>query len=387
MKIALVNNLYPPYQKGGAEKIVQLLVEEFAKEGKQTFIITGRPDSKNKEQESKRIHYLPSFYYRLEKLPKSIRLFWHIWDIFNIRNYLKFKKILRKEAPDLVITNNIKGLSGLIPLFLGKQKGIKHLHILHDIQLLHPSGLLIKGEEKKLSSVINKIYIKINSFLWGSPEAVISPSGWLLDIHQRYEFFPQSSKKVLPNPLILDKKNYDPEKQAPKQKFTFLYVGQIEEHKGVLFLAKSFKKYHKTSKLIIVGGGSLEEELKKTISDSFEINYLGKKDNQEVQKYMEKADCLIVPSLCYENSPTVIYEALQKNLPVLASNLGGIPETKKFGAVELFEAGDRKDLIRGAEKIKKNFNQLKIKAKKRKEGIKKLEVKKYIKELKRLSEN
>ena len=37
-------------------------------------------------------------------------------------------------------------------------------------------------------------------------------------------------------------------------------------------------------------------------------------------------DTLIVPSMCYENSPAVIYEALSMGLPVMAADIGGVPE-------------------------------------------------------------
>jgi glycosyltransferase involved in cell wall biosynthesis len=36
-------------------------------------------------------------------------------------------------------------------------------------------------------------------------------------------------------------------------------------------------------------------------------------------------DAVIVPSLCYENSPTIIYESFAVGTPVIASRIGGIP--------------------------------------------------------------
>jgi glycosyltransferase involved in cell wall biosynthesis len=46
---------------------------------------------------------------------------------------------------------------------------------------------------------------------------------------------------------------------------------------------------------------------------------------------MAKADVLVVPSLCYENSPTVIYESLGMGMPVLAADIGGVAELIKEG--------------------------------------------------------
>ena len=56
-------------------------------------------------------------------------------------------------------------------------------------------------------------------------------------------------------------------------------------------------------------------------------------------------DLLVVPSLWAENSPLVIHEAFLHGTPVLASDIGGIPELVRRGVSgELFRAGDARDL-------------------------------------------
>jgi len=39
----------------------------------------------------------------------------------------------------------------------------------------------------------------------------------------------------------------------------------------------------------------------------------------------------VVPSLCYENSPGVIYDSFKYGTPVIASAIGGIPELVQEG--------------------------------------------------------
>lgn len=54
---------------------------------------------------------------------------------------------------------------------------------------------------------------------------------------------------------------------------------------------------------------------------------------------------LVVPSVYYDNSPTVIYEAMSHGLLVIGSRIGGIPELIEHGKNGLlFEAGDREGL-------------------------------------------
>ena len=74
------------------------------------------------------------------------------------------------------------------------------------------------------------------------------------------------------------------------------------------------------------------------------MNVKFKFQNDQILEIMAKADCLIVPSLCYENSPTVIYEAAYNNLPVLAANIGGISELLSMTGGISYEPSDYLDL-------------------------------------------
>ena len=76
-----------------------------------------------------------------------------------------------------------------------------------------------------------------------------------------------------------------------------------------------------------------------------------------MQELMCRAKCLVVPSLCYENQPTVIIEAQQNGLPVIASDIGGIPEILK--PEFLFKAGDREELIKKMKWVMDSYDKIK----------------------------
>ena len=89
----------------------------------------------------------------------------------------------------------------------------------------------------------------------------------------------------------------------------------------------------KNYNFLVVGDGSL----KNAITETDNLKLLGKKTSKEVSKLLSESLAVIIPSRCYENSPTVIYEAAAVGTPVIAANLGGIPElVKRFGGI-LFE--------------------------------------------------
>ena len=74
---------------------------------------------------------------------------------------------------------------------------------------------------------------------------------------------------------------------------------------------------------------------------------------------MSEANCIVVPSLCYENSPTVIYEAFSQNLPVIASHLGGIIELLEENKGISFKPASVEDLFQKMIWAKKNPKELK----------------------------
>lgn len=401
MKICLINNLYKPYARGGAERVAEMTAEELLKLGQEVVVISTKPVELRIENYELRIidgvknYYIPSFYYNLIRIPKWLRLLWHILDMFDIGSFFIIRKILKKEKVDLVITHNLKGVGYLIPLAI-RSLGIKHIHTLHDIQLIHPFGLMIHGEEKKIDSVFAQIYTFLCRLLFGSPQKVVSPSQWLLDMHSKRGFFKNSKTALIPNPSPISSLL---EEGKTKDKFCFLYIGQIEDHKGVLFLIKTWKKFrgnfllplnkparrigegeNKRGELLIVGDGSKMDELKKIVGGDNSIKILGRKNIEEVRKFMNNSDCLIIPSLCYENSPAVIYEAIGVGLPVLASRLGGIPELIDDDSL-LFKAGDENDLINKMKWIMANENKVELKVESMFIKIRKDNQESYIKRL------
>ncbi|MEA1963470.1 MAG: glycosyltransferase [Patescibacteria group bacterium] len=349
MKICLINNLYKPFSRGGADRVLEITRGGLRERGFNVFIVSTKPyfskyiDNKN--------YYLKSFFHYLNKIPKSVRLFYHLADFLSVKKYFQIKKILKKEKPDLIITHNFKGL-GLLIFKAIKNSKIKHAHVLHDIQSIHPSGLMIVGKEDMLEKFFAKIYYSAVSKIINSPNLIISPSRWLMREHEKRGFFKNSKKIIIPNPVLIEN-NFNL-KNKKNNAINFLYVGELEGHKGIMFLLNVFNKLSKNKniKLSVIGKGSEYDKIKNIKNKK--INVLGWKTVDQVKKVMKNADCLIVPSLCYENSPTVIYEAASLGLPVLASRIGGITEIIHYLGGVLFEAGNEKDLFKKINYILKN---------------------------------
>ena len=363
MKICLINNLYKPYARGGAEKITLTIAQGLLSAGHEVFIITTKPYlsklpvSAEGQKEGIQIYYLNSLYHNLNKLPKFLRFFWHIGDMFNIISFLKIRKILKKEKCGAVITNNLMGL-GYFTGSAVRRLNIKHLHLVHDIQLIHPSGLLFYGNEKLIESYFSRNYAGLSSQLFGSPGVVIFPSRWLMDLYLDKIFFIKSKRIILPNPVppMLAE---SPDRA--NDTFKFLYLGQIEKHKGVNLLVQAYQKVRKKFpqiELVVAGDGSRLEQVKIEAGQDGSIKFLGWQTETQISKLFKICHCLVVPTLCYENCPAVILEAFSAGLPVVAADLGGISELLSKNAGVLFKPASQDDLIDKMVWVLENRNNL-----------------------------
>jgi glycosyltransferase involved in cell wall biosynthesis len=63
---------------------------------------------------------------------------------------------------------------------------------------------------------------------------------------------------------------------------------------------------------------------------------------------MRGAAYLVVPSICYENAPMTVIEAMAVGKPVIASRIGGIPEMVRDGETGLLVAAGDVDQLREA---------------------------------------
>lgn len=346
MNICLINSLYEPNSRGGAEVAVKNIAYLLKEAGCSVTVITlGRSDEKAMQDAIPVFRIKPANIFSFLDIQKKhflLRFFWHPMDALNMWSARKIKKILLELKPDIVYTHNLKGIGYLVPKIIKKLK-IKHIHHLHDVQLSRPSGIILFHQEKPFL-FLDKAYEKICRYLFGSPDIIISPSQWLMDYHTVRGFFYNSKKFVLQNPAAKAKK-FSEDRASRQGSGVFLYVGQLEGSKGILFLIDILKKIKQPWSLKIVGSGSLEKRIRDEIQGDPRFQFYGYVKHSSLGEIFLRSDYTIVPSLVYENSPSVIFESLTHGVPVIASDIGGIPEIicDNFNGY-VFEPGNEKNL-------------------------------------------
>lgn len=114
-------------------------------------------------------------------------------------------------------------------------------------------------------------------------------------------------------------------------------VGSLRDYKGFPYLLEAcriLKEQHMPFVCNIIGGGELRGSLKR-LADDLQIgdmvNFLGPKNQREVAEILSSADCYVQPSIVtpsgkMEGIPVSIMEAMAMEVPVVATNISGIPE-------------------------------------------------------------
>ncbi len=131
---------------------------------------------------------------------------------------------------------------------------------------------------------------------------------------------------VVPNPLSsLAVVPRDPHPRG------LLYVGRLSVEKGVDVLIRSLHSV-RASELTIVGDGPAEPRLRALATEcGVAVDFRGWVPASEVGVHMAKAALLCAPSVCYENCPNVVLDAMRSGLPVIASDIGGLSELLDSG--------------------------------------------------------
>ena len=195
---------------------------------------------------------------------------------------------------------------------------------------------------------------------------ITTPSNHLKN--QLIDLYKLNPNKIIVLPNIIDTNHFRPLPKKKSKYFTILYVGRFERAKGVETLVKSFinlSKNIKNIRLINIGeyrGNSLEKcicWLKKGNLLS-QVKFKGFLNYEDLPIQYAKADIVVSPSEIYESFSYTVAQGMACSKAVIASDIGGIPETLNFGnSGLLFPPGDVDSLSNQIEELYNDSEKIK----------------------------
>lgn len=130
-----------------------------------------------------------------------------------------------------------------------------------------------------------------------------------------------SQNKVFPFAYFIDTQEVS--NLEPREGITVAYVGRLTQSKGVrdLFAAMT---HLKGVRLIVVGGGELEAELKTYASQNeLDVQFLGVKNIIDIPSILANVDVLVLPSVTKDGWGVVVSESLLVGTAAIATGCVG----------------------------------------------------------------
>jgi glycosyltransferase involved in cell wall biosynthesis len=318
VKILMVHDIGMP--EGGAEILLTREVEALSARGHEVLVLTS--DAKE-----------PTFAHAIFHVADETYLGKIKYYLYNPDAARTLAKVLTEFKPDIVHLHTITKASPSILRVL-RRRHVPTVMTLHDYGLLYPRmGTVLAreafcglGDEACCAQHaglgrywFERLRTGLHFRARRAIRTFIAPSYFVADVAERQGLTPL---EVLPNPGI--------DAEAPARKpdeALIVYPGRLEPEKGINELIASFELVRQKvpkAKLVLVGGGSLFEELSQRKLPG--VTLTGLIPYAKVETYYQRATVLTVPSLWPEPFGLIGPEAMRFGLPIVASGTGGMTE-------------------------------------------------------------
>ncbi|NEV62212.1 glycosyltransferase family 4 protein [Thiorhodococcus minor] len=264
-------------------------------------------------------------------------------------------RLIDRTQPDLVHCHNI--YHQLTPSIIGaaKRRGIPVVLTLHDYKPVCPVYTRLQGGEVCSACVEGSPWnVLRNRCADGSlgKSALLLAEAWTQRLLGSYE---KLDKLIAPSAFMRDSVTQrrfsgarveviyngvdcDAIAQSEQDDGYALYLGRLSSEKGVETLLSAHDRIADSVELRIAGTGPLEKALHGAYPKA---KYLGYLAGAALEDSIRRASVIVVPSEWLENCPMSILEAMAFGKPVIASEIGGIPELVANGETGLlFPAKD-----------------------------------------------
>jgi glycosyltransferase involved in cell wall biosynthesis len=187
-------------------------------------------------------------------------------------------------------------------------------------------------------SIESRVYCQLERKLSVWTDGLIFESAFAHDMFGRLIGFKDVARTIIPNGLQAS--DFATVSHTPDAA-DFLFLGELRPAKGIDVLLRALAALSRTQNVraVIVGSGPNDAEMKAlaaTLGLGQSVNFTGALPAQDA---FTRGRCFVVPSRA-ESFPYVVLEAAAAGLPLISTNVGGIPEIVVGTDTPLIPPGD-----------------------------------------------
>jgi glycosyltransferase involved in cell wall biosynthesis len=260
----------------------------------------------------------------------------------------RLTKLVRSTRPDVAHMHLIYHQLSLSVIDVLRREGVPMVMTLHDYKIGCPAYQLYRDGhpcelclDHPVENVLRHRCIKGSTAASGLAavearlartrgtyhhvNAYITPSRFAGDVAIRTGI---SDRKIHVIPNFLPTDEIPESRVRGETQPRFLFAGRLEAVKGVRELLEVYRGEPKGLGTLVIAGakGELEREVVEAAAASSSIEYLGRLDRAEVMEQLKAARAMLLPSTWYENNPISLIEARAQGVPVICTDMGGLPE-------------------------------------------------------------
>ncbi len=266
------------------------------------------------------------------------------------------KCLVDEYKPDVAHLHNIyhQITPSIIPVL--RKAGVAVVMTLHDYKLICPNYTLFadgrfcfkcrggkfhrasfsrcrEGSWKKSTLLALEAYWQGWTKVYDSVDYFISPSRYLRERFIEAGFEEERVLHVPPCvPVVGGEEEGSSEPAAFLPDKYVMYFGRLSPEKGLLNLITAVGM--SGVELVVCGEGPQESELKRRAANIGKVHFLGYREQAELRKIIRRARAVVLPSIWAENAPFTVLEAAACGVPVVVSDMGGLPEmAEKLGGM------------------------------------------------------
>jgi glycosyltransferase involved in cell wall biosynthesis len=261
----------------------------------------------------------------------------------------RFQKLLREEHPDVVHIHNVVPLISPAVIRAAKAAGVPVVQRVHNYERTCVSGQHFRDGhpcDECLGRRIAFPAIQHGCYRGSRPLSVAR----VLAENAHRSTWRMVDKFLVANAFMasrlltagIDEKQIavlpsyapDPGEPTTSPGKDFLFLGRLEVPKGIMFLLDAWRLRTRRGarRLRIGGSGPLEEQVRSTILNEDDVDYLGYLERDQVLSEYQNCAVVVAPSL-YEGLPLVAIQALAHGRPIMMNRGIGFPSvvSEEFG--------------------------------------------------------
>lgn len=351
VKILLINKYH--HLVGGAERYYFDLASLLTKKGHEVAFFSMEHQKNRGSSWNK--YFVSNIYFKDINIKKGINIFSRM--LYSREARQKISLLLDVFRPDIVHIHNIYYHISPSILFELKKRNIPVVYTVHDYHLLTPNVTFFHNGSLCHISLKNKLYKSVFHKCVQNSHLASLATSICLYIHDALRVY-QNNVDIFISPSRFMKKQlaeitYNADKIVYLPNFIettsdtgfselnasyVLFMGDGSDKKGLAVVIEAAKRLPFV-RFRVAGRETSEQAYRKTGLKN--IKFLGFLSKRKLAEVVSESAFIIVPSLWYENQPYSILESFAHAKPVIASNIGGIPELVKNGKNGfLFEPGN-----------------------------------------------